>query len=130
MFIDFLDLLPRPLRYVVFYGLFTIGIFTKPVYTLGLLAMLLIAALISPKHWLTPWGAEPVERKRVLKIYGTALVFFCLLAYGLTPTDSVANQARPNPTITVAPTEPSSNAVAPQKAHPVKNMILLAPLPM
>ena len=43
MFIDFLDLLPKPLRYVVFYGLFTIGVFTKPVYTLGILAMLLIA---------------------------------------------------------------------------------------
>ena len=116
MFMDFLDLLPRPLRYVVFYGLFTIGIFTKPVYTLGILAMLLIAALISPKHWLTPWGPEPVERKRVLKIYGTALVFFYLLAYGLTPTDPVAIQANPRSAATATSTAPASTEVAPPKA--------------
>ena len=113
MFMDFLDLLPRPLRYVVFYGLFTIGIFSKPVYTLGILAMLLVAALISPKHWLAPWGPEPVERKRVLKIYGTALVFFCLLAYGLTPTAPATSQANPR---SAAPPAPTSNAVASQKA--------------
>ena len=122
MFIDFLDLLPKPLRYVVFYGLFTIGIFTKPAYTVGMLAMLLVAALISPKYWLTPWGPEPVERKRVLKIYGTALVFFGLLAYGLTPANPAPNQARSNPAVTSASTTTANNPVTPQKAPPTKRL--------
>ena len=118
MFIDFLDMLPRPLRYVVFYGLFTIGIFTKPAYTLGMLAILLVAALISPKHWLTPWGQEPVERKRVLKIYGTALAFFCLFAYGLTPASPAASQVTSTSAITAASTSQEKNAVTSQKAPP------------
>ena len=85
MFLDFLHYLPLPIRYVIFYVVFAIGIFSKPSAAILVMIVLLVLGLLSPGRWLEPWGQEPVKRKRVLVIYGLPLVLFGILALGMSP---------------------------------------------
>ena len=122
MFIDFLDRLPKPLRYAVFYGLFAIGIFTKPAHALIILAILFVSALISPKKWLAPWGLEPIERKRVLKIYGIPLIFFFTVALGLSPAPPATHQTNQISSPPSASAKSERTVLSPQKRPTAKRL--------
>ena len=128
-FFHVIKLLPVPLRYITYYGLFIIGVYSNPDKAALVYLLFLVLALFKPNVWLNIFDKNPVNRKSVLLVFGTpvivGLVISMIFGAALAHLENQSNSNKPTSQLKEETSSQHVKSVSiPQSDNDGKNVLM------